>query len=210
MVEAVFLTLGFEPGPLIRAVASKKLEGGCEIVVFTPSFRDDRAERAWSDFNRILSMMFEAKNVNVKRIIVDLTSFPRAVRNVKSVLEEYCDRSVAICLTGGMRALVLAVYTSYLLVNWGRKPVVEVYLEGRGYSLTVPDVSRILVSELSEERGKILKLLLKRSMSSTEIATVMHKDRSTVYRHLTWLVERGLVVRDGRLYKLTMLGELLA
>jgi len=201
--------LGFEPGPLVRAVASHNLRVNGKIVVFTPSFHDERAERAWSDFNRILSMMLEQRKVNIQRVEVNLTDMSLAIKQVKGIFEAFSNLSTAIVISGGMRALALAVYIAYLLVDWKIKPKIEVYLEGQGYTVRIPDISSILSFEVSRERLEVLRVLVERPKSTVEIAKELSKDRSTIHRHLSWLQKRGLVRKENKTYKLTPLGRLL-
>lgn len=210
LYDAIVLLLGFEPGPLVRAVASHNLKVNGRIIVFMPTFHDERAERAWNDFTRILSMMLEQRSVNIERVEVNLTNMALAVKQVRQILSSLYNMNTAIIFTGGMRALALAVYIAYLLIDWKVKPNVEVYLEGQGYTVSIPNVTSILSLDISRERLEVLKVLSERPKSTIEIAKELGKDRSTIHRHLDWLQRRGLVKRENKTYKLTSLGQLLA
>ena len=60
LIDALVMTLRFEPGPLVSSIASHATEGfnsGAEIIVLTPDFPDERAERAWLQLQNIFDMM---------------------------------------------------------------------------------------------------------------------------------------------------------
>ena len=210
-LDALVMTLGFEPGPLIRAAASHSLKPGASIAVLTPSFKDDRAERAYLELKKVCDILFKDVNVDIRRIEVDLSDFSTAVKQVRELLTSFADRRVAICLTGGMRALCIATYTAYLTVEWRFPPSIEVHLEGRAESISIPPLHGVLKLDVTEEKLAILKLLSKYgSLSIGDIASLMQKDRSTVYRHISSLMRMGLISQKGRLCELTDLGRMLA
>lgn len=216
MFDAVILTLGFEPGPLISAIASAASEGlseGAQVIVLTAAFPDERAERAWLELQRILYLMDFSKKLSIRleRREIPLEDFTVAVRNVQEVLESLRDKSVKISITGGMRALGLAVFVSYLLVDWVKEPTLDVYLEGRGVAFRVPPLHKILALKLTETQRQILRLMRSSvPYTTSDIAGYLGKDRSTIYKSLKGLNEMGLVEREGNFFKLTILGELIS
>lgn len=209
-LDALIMTLGFEPGPLVRAVASYNLRPGAFILVFTPSFKDERAEKAYLELKKICDMVFKGFQVELRKVEVDLTDFVKAVRQVKEILSGLTDKQVALCFTGGMRALCFAVYTAYLMLRWKQHPTVEAYLEGRVERLTIPPLSRIVRVDVTEEKLAVLRLIHQHErLSANNIAVLMRKNRSTIYRHLASLAEDGLARQRGRMYELTDLGLML-
>ncbi|MCS7385441.1 MAG: CRISPR-associated CARF protein Csa3 [archaeon GB-1867-005] len=211
MFDAVVLTLGFESGPLIRAVASHNLRNGARIFVLMPNFKDERADRAFMDLNRICSMMLGNININIKRIIIDLSSIDLAVRRIRELFADLVNSNVAISIVGGMRALCLATFIAYLLTSWQKEPHIEISLEGRGETLKVPPVHKVLDFIITKEKLNVLHFLAKYGPANTgRIATSLDRDRSTIHRHLLWLEEKGLVRRTGREFEVTKLGMLLA
>jgi CRISPR locus-related DNA-binding protein len=211
VLDALIMTLGFEPGPLIRAVASYNLKTGASIIVFTPSFKDDRTERAYLELKKICDIILKDSQANLQKVEVDLTDFTEAVKHVKTLLSKFTNKYVSICLSGGMRALCLAVYTAYLMLEWQYNPNIEVYLEGRIERLIIPPIHRVIKAEISEEKLNILRLLSQyKQLSAGNIANLMQKDRSTVYRHLQSLLKNGFVKQKGKIYELTELGFMLS
>ncbi|MEM4489206.1 MAG: CRISPR-associated CARF protein Csa3 [Desulfurococcaceae archaeon] len=208
--DALVLTLGFEPGPLVMATASHNLRLGASIIVFTSSFKDDRVERAYLEFKKICNMIYKDAAISLEKIEVDLTDFLKAVRQVKEILSKFTDKRIALCFSGGMRALCFAVFIAYLTLDWKHKPVIEVHLEGRAERLAIPALNEVIKINVSEEKMSVLQLLSKHgSLSAGNIAVLMHKDRSTIYRHLTSLIKSGLVRQRGKMYELTDLGLML-
>lgn len=209
------VVLGFEPGPLVSAVASCAAEGFCRgarIVVFTAGFSDERADRAWREFQNIVGMMGLVKSfgVSIERYCIGLDDFVGAVREIKGILEGLRDVKVKISITGGMRALDLAVFLAYMLVDWKFEPCVEVYLEGRGMALRVPEVRRFVKYRITSERLELIRAMEPgRVYKPSDLSGILGKDRSTVYRQLQALVEEGFVERVDGGYRLSRLGVLL-
>lgn len=209
-LDALIMTLGFEPGPLIRSVASYNLRTDASIIIFTPSFKDERAERAYLEFKRICDMILKDTSINFQKIEVDLTDFVKAVRYIKVLLRKFVDKQVAFCFSGGMRALSFAVFVAYLLLEWQHRPMIEIHLEGRSERLTIPPLNEILKVNLTREKLDILQLLLQHGeLSAGNIAVLLQKDRSTIHRHLVSLLKDGLIRQKGKVYELTGLGLML-
>jgi len=92
MFEAVVLTLGFEPGPLVSAFAGAVAEGlsqGALVVVFTAGFPDERSERAWLEFQRVVNMMEAPKRLGVELELreVPLDEMATAILEIRRVLD---------------------------------------------------------------------------------------------------------------------------
>jgi len=214
MLDALVMTLGFEPGPLVSAVASAAARGfseGARIVVLTAAFPDERVERAWLQFQTVVGMMELCKRLSIEmeKREVPLGDMALAILNVKRIFEELAERSVRVSITGGMRALGLAVFIACLLTRWRREPEIEVYLEGRGAALEVPSVRRLLTA--AEKCGDVVRIMRTGKVwKLNELAVRLGRDRSTVYRKMKLLREAGAVrkVRGG--YELTVLGMLLS
>lgn len=215
MFDAVVLTLGFEPGPLITAVASAVAEGlseGARIVVFAAGFQDERSERAWLQLQQVVGLMELGRKwgVRLEKYEVPLDDMVSAVLFVKRVLDGLREGFVKVSVTGGMRALGLALFIAYLFVDWVKEPRVEVYLEGRGAALELPRLHRVLSVGLSDVQVEIVKSMkVGEVYSSSDLAGLLKRDRSTIFRHLRVLVEKGLVEKTLEGYKLSELGKLL-
>ena len=131
-----------------------------------------------------------------------------AILSVKRVFDGIREKHVKISITGGMRALGLAVFIAQLLTKWRHEPKMEVYLEGRGAALAVPDVRKLMVA--MEKCADLVQLMKERGPCRlSQLALELGKDRSTVYRKMKILVGAGAAKRTRRGYELTVLGEML-
>lgn len=212
VVDALVMTLGFEPGPLIGAFASAVAEGlseGARVIVFTAAFPDERSERAWLEFQRVVSMMEAPKRLGVELELreVPLDDMGSAILEVRRALAGLRGKRVRVAITGGMRALGFAVLAAALLAKW--EPEVEVHLEGRGTALKVPNLRKLI--EASNKCADIVNAMRDGNpVKLEELASRLGKDRSTVYRRLKLLLEAGAAERTRNGYKLTPLGLALA
>jgi len=213
MIEALVMTLGFEPGPLLSTIASAASEGfseGARIIVFTSAFPDERARRAWLELQRIVNMMDFTKKLGLQLELheVDLSEFSEAVGRIREKLFPLRDKMVRISITGGMRALGLALFAAFLLIDWVREPKFNVYLEGRGMAVEIPPLFKILAPKLTETQLQILGLMKAGNLYTTsDIAGFLNKDRSTIYKSLLSLRDMGLVEREGNFFKLSRFGS---
>lgn len=211
---ALVMTLGFEPGPLVSAIAahaSRGFEPGAEVIVLTPSFEDERAERAWRQLQDIFGMMkLEDFGVKLHKITIELEEFSSAVLQVKELFSKLMNKVMSISLTGGMRALVLAVFVAYLLTDWSYVPDVEVFLEGRSMALRVPKLAAALGPRVNKRRLRVLEVMrLNTIYNIDDLCGFLSKDRSTTYRYLKELAGIGLVEKIDSGFKITDLGLML-
>lgn len=214
LIDALVMTLGFEPGPLVSSVASHAAEGfrqGAKIIVLTPGFHDERAERAWRQLQDIFDLMkLEEAGVTLTRHVINLDDFTQAIIQVKSLFSGFRDKKVHISLTGGMRALILCTFIAYLLTRWRRPPDVWISLEGRGVMLKVPSIAPILKPLVDENKLSLLKAMSPdRVYKPRELHALIGRDRSTLYRYLRALSDLGLIERVGGGFRVTELGRLL-
>jgi len=212
MYDALVLTLGFEPGPLVRALASTPLKRGGLVIVLTPEFKDERSERAFLDFKRIATMMFKGEELEVEfdRHYIPLKPLSKGVQVIRSIFNRIKDRDVSISLTGSMRALIIATFLAYLTTPWVKEPKVCVYLEGRGEYVEIPQVRRIIELAVTDVKQEILNALIDKPKTISELSLELSRDRSVIYRHISWLESRGLISRKGKYIEITELGKMLA
>ncbi len=215
MLDALIMTLGFEPGPLVSAVAKHLGEGfnpNAEIIILTPTFSDERAERAWRELQNIFEMMKPKDSLlHLKKIEIDLTNCTKAILQVKSILSGFREKKVHISLTGGMRALILATYIACLLTKWVSTPEVDISLEGKGLTLRIPKIASILRPVVSYRKLELLRYMEPGVVYKLDdlCGFLPERDRSTIYRYLREMTEIGLIERKKRGFKLTELGEIM-
>ncbi len=208
MSRLLVFTLGFDERFAVRSIIRHGLDSGDKVLLITSSPVVDRVRRAYAvveDFirkycsDRVLLELFE----------VDASKFVSAVHDVKSKLVNELTRydGAVINLTGGLRSLVLVVYTALMLiprdVTERKSVMMEVEYEDGSALVRIPSdvVSAIKAShELGEERRRVLRALIGRGeLTVQELAEELKLDCSTVRRHLYYLEEAGLVeVSRGR------------
>ena len=213
-LDALVMTLGFEPGPLVSAIAAHASEGfepGAQILVLTPNFRDERAERAWRQLQDVFGMMkLGETGVKLHRLVIDLGDLTSAILQVKALFTSLKDKKIKISLTGGMRALILAVFIAYLLTDWTYVPDVEVFLEGRSMVLEVPRLAGILGPKLDKRKLRVLQVMEPGTIYRIgDLCGFLGRDRSTLYRHLKSLIDAGLVEKVDNGFRITNLGLIL-
>ena len=210
VIDALVMTLGFEPGPLISAFAGAIAEGlseGARVIVFTAAFPDERSERAWLEFQRVVNMMEVPRKLGVEPELreVPLDDMASAILEASRITAELRRKKVKIAITGGMRALGIAVLAAVTLTRWEQEPEVEVHLEGRGTALKMPNLRKLI--EASSKCTDIVEAMKDGNpVKLEELAARLGRDRSTVYRRLRLLVEAGAVKRTRYGYQLTPLG----
>ena len=107
---------------------------------------------------------------------------------------EWCSErgEVIINISGGMRYIILATYTAFLLSK--RKNVVldELAVEGKNItiSLGIPPLVRFVPDDKERE---ILRILLVREADADEIAEELGIGKSTAWRYLKRFEDMGIV-----------------
>ena len=172
-------------------------------------FKFTRLQKSFA--NQDLHVELGEAGVDLSRTAVDLSDLFNAILQIKGIFSDLREGKVQISITGGMRALILATFIAYLLTDWKTPPNVEVFLEGRGVTLKVPELTLILRPLIDKRKMALLKRMGPgRTYRPRELCELVGRDRSTIYRHLKVLSGMGLVERGDRGFRLTRLGELLA
>ncbi len=202
MAKLVVATLGFEEKWAIRAVLTYGLEPGDKILVVTGPVID-KVRRAYESIKRIADMVGD---VDVKLLSLDSPcSFVENVARIRSMLIRHAQSmdNIIIVLSGGMRALILSLYTAilFLPVDIREKiSIVRIDLEDGSCSIEIPLELLDLVETWSPGAlAPILEIVYRRrEVSIEDIAGYTGKDRTTIRRQVAKLAELGLVELSGR------------
>ncbi|RLG82003.1 MAG: hypothetical protein DRO40_08665 [Thermoprotei archaeon] len=202
MAKLVVSTLGFEEKWAIRAVLTYGLEPGDHIIVITGPIID-KVERAYESIKKVADMVGDVK-VNLLSI-ENPCDFIENISRIKEVLikHAYSMDSIIIVLSGGMRVLVLSLYTAVLFLPEeikGKINIIRLDLEDGSCSVEIPLKLLGLVETWSPGVLRdILKIVYERGEVSIEdIAGYTGKDRTTIRRQVAKLAELGLVELSGR------------
>jgi len=131
--------------------------------------------------------------------------FIESISRIKRMLIKHVHSmdSIIIVLSGGMRVLVLSLYTAILFLSEevkGKINIIRIDLEDGSCSVEIPLKLLGLVETWSLGVLKdILKIVYERGEVSIEdIAGYTGKDRTTIRRQVAKLAELGLVELSGR------------
>ena len=190
MSRYFLVTLGWRPDPVIATFARHQVEHGDRLVLVVPEFRDERSAEAIARVQEHIKVANLVVDVELLELPMD---FERAVRMVLEKIEWCSERGdVIINISGGMRYIILATYTAFLLSK--RKNVVldELAVEGKNItiSLGIPPLVRFVPDDKERE---ILRILLVREADADEIAEELGIGKSTAWRYLKRFEDMGIV-----------------
>ncbi|MEM1659287.1 MAG: CRISPR-associated CARF protein Csa3 [Candidatus Jordarchaeales archaeon] len=201
---------------VIRAIMRNAPLKEDKVIVFVPSFKDERVERALSSLKEFCAKI---GGLRLEEQEVPVTDVEGAIAKVYRVLGRELMEGRKLCfnLSGGMRVLILEVLAAALAVLRSMPETkVEVELEnlmGRvefslnHFMLSQPSTPEkdILscIAEL-EEKGKVATL--------NALTSTLKEPRTTLYRKLLDLADKGYVKVEklGRsmFFTLTSIGRI--
>ena len=200
MKKLFIFTLGFEEKFAMRMITAHGLDQGDKLLFITGPMVE-KTKRTIDFIKGFIEKYFLGQVQMEIMEIKSLESFIGIVSKIYSKItneEKNYDR-IIVNLSGGMRILVLATYTAIILATLNRKILektkIELETEDLSVKLTIPNIL-IKVQELiklSKEKLEILKCLIEREKTVKELAEELHKDETTIRRHLIDLVEIGVV-----------------
>ena len=202
MAKLVVSTLGFEEKWAIRAVLTYGLEPGDHILVITGPIID-KVKRAYESIRKVADMVGDVK---VDLLSIDnLCNFLENISRIKRMLIKHAHSmdSVIIILSGGMREIVLSLYTAILFLPEEIKErinIIRLDLEDGSCSVEIPLKLLDLIETWSPGVLRdILKVVHEQGEVSIEdIAGYTGKDRTTIRRQVAKLADLGLVELTGR------------
>ena len=208
--KILMLTLGFDERFVYRAVLRHDVSEGDEIILITGK-RIDKVQRAFEMISNFVKKSY-GETVEVKLIEIDPLDVYGSIRKIGEVLKGIEERSLLVNLSGGMRALILIVIFSVLLM-WKRNFEVEVELEDLSGIVRFPGkLLKVVGSLFPASSIELLKMIREGVCTTEKLAKSLRKERSTIRKRLKRLEEAGLIeiVRKKPLtVKLTELGKLI-
>ncbi len=195
-------TLGFDEKFAIRSFTRHGLEIMDKVLLFTAKPINERVEKAYSIIRSFITFHHKAL---VELYAVTLDSFSKSVRDIRLKLTEELKNGnydkVIVNLTGGLRALVLATYTAFLLlpndVLSGREVIIEVEFEDSSRLILIPPNTGLILRNLDKLKDRHKEVLAylanKGDASIIELSTEFKLDTSTIRRYIYDLSDLGLV-----------------
>ncbi|OYT39709.1 MAG: hypothetical protein B6U89_03670 [Desulfurococcales archaeon ex4484_58] len=180
------------------------------MVLIKPSIDDPRAVKAVSEIKKIASLtgISEDRVVVVK---IDVEDFWKSIVSIYKVLIDVI-RSVdeaIICLSGGLRVLVIETYTALLLLpeEYRAKTIVRIDLESSSSSVSLKGSALLTDLHLREIEYNILSILYgEPGLNLSSISDRIVKPVSTTWRVLKKMVDKNLLVKEDNSYYLSSKG----
>jgi CRISPR-associated protein Csa3 len=205
-------TVGFDEKFVIRAVM-RHVDSLKKVYLITAAPVEERVKKAVRLIEEFISKILKepGKEVGLEVIEADLRDFFGVVAELrkKCFEEDEVTNTYIINLSGGMRALVLAVLTAFVIS--GKTGEIEVELENfRGVIRFSPELLRGV--GLGDYDRKVLRSLAQRGKATyRELLTDTNLPRATLFRILKNLKLRGFIKAEitGRTsyYSLTDVGR---
>jgi len=197
MAKAVLLTLGFEEKFAVRALVRRGLEVGDLVVLITGPIIDKVAKAI--NYVKEFLKYFEGIDIQVFEVS-EVHEFTEAVPRIKKLIKELLNKYdfIVANLSGGMRALIIEVLTSIILLPKELKSrvIVELDTEDSKATIEIPKELNIMINppELGVKED-IIKVIIDEGGEADiyTIARRLEKDESTIRRQLEVLKELGLI-----------------
>jgi len=219
MPRLLILTLGFEERFAFRMLTRYGLDRGDHILLLTGKLVE-KTMKAITMIEEFIKKYFLGE-IKITYHEIDLSNFSNAVSSIREILSRYIPKynKIILNLSGGMRVLILATYTSILLLHEllrDKDVVLEVEFEDGSQLVKIPSqLPQTLMNlpKLTSERFEVLKALgTVKEATIRELAKITNKDETTIRRHIQHLQELNLVsiVKERpQKYALTQLGLML-
>ena len=216
MSRLLVITLGFRVEYQVRFLMRNMPSKGDYVLILVPRKREgeepERAKSAVEEIGKFVDKFLP--EIPLILVEVPLSSPEEGLGVIIRELSEYGGKvgEVVLCLSGGMRALVLVTLAAALYAVPQHMLRIEVDLEGWGKWVELaPHLFRL--EPLLLDESKIINALARKTRTLDELAATTNIPRTTLYKRLKRLVARGLVEEEriGRkvFYRLTKLGKAL-
>ncbi len=201
MSKALVASFGFDEKFVVRAILRHGVSAGDEVVLVTGS-PTDKTVKAY----KYVESLVQNANASVRLVPLGdkVYDFTDMVRSLKNLLVDLSKRheTVTLIFSGGMRALVLGLYTAALLLpnDIKRKLVMELDTEDQGHLVRIPTELALLLNsvELGAKVDVLRVVVDNPGIEVQKVSAVLSKDETTIRRQLQALAKHGLVKIDGK------------
>lgn len=195
----VVASVGFDERFIVRLIVSSKLGVSSEdvLLLVMPSSDDVRGLNVVRAVEKFISNYGLKINLHVLKINVgSFWEASGAVRkNIEKIFSKYVPEKLVILLSGGMRALILETLTGCIAA--GLKGDIVVYREDlKGY-IEFP-LETLKIEKPPVEELRILKMIKEGKVNLKSIAKVLSVSKTSAFRMVKRLEERGLVRIEHR------------
>ncbi|MCX8170336.1 MAG: CRISPR-associated CARF protein Csa3 [Candidatus Methanomethyliaceae archaeon] len=205
--------LGFDERHVIKSLLRLGFKNVKKVYLIVPSARTTKQSE---DAVKRIREVAELAGVSVVEVFdVDPLNFEESVNRIRRLLMSLCagGEEITISLGGGMRALVIEALIAALLIPRELSSGVKVVSDletGEGFvEIRIADL--LMISELKFDELLILSYLLKKNVvGPTEINRDLNIPKTTAWKILSKLSNKGLLIKYGREYKLSGTGNRVA
>ncbi|MEM0473018.1 MAG: CRISPR-associated CARF protein Csa3 [Sulfolobales archaeon] len=207
-LASFIFTLGFHEDFILRRLASERAQPGNRIVVMAAKPLTGASRGAFQNLTAYCVRTGLSEPELVEIAPGDFTTMLQAASETIDRLEE----PLIADLSGGMRILVVVVYTA--IITSGKRYRVYIVPEAQDQSAQIEiETTHIeaLTKELPEEKTKILETIVRNpGITIPQLARITKKSEKTIANHLTELKKLNLVITRGKTNNIypTKLGEL--
>ncbi len=213
------LTIGFDEKFATRFMLRNSIEKDDLMLIVAPHDWEqvDKAKVAIENVISLAGAWIKSENIKIYPVNLEglekRYTVMKKVREIASDLYNYSlkrdDKVFKACLSGGLRALILLMFMALGFV--ARKAEVEVSVEVDFENLAgrmeIP--LSTMMTNISDKEGTALKTLSVHGPCRVEeLASMLRTSKSTVYRILRRLLDKGLIERvEGGKYFLSERGK---
>lgn len=194
-------TIGFEEKFALRALIRVGLEPKDAIIILTGPLVE-KTVKAIDTLRKFLDYI-PSIELDIHEV-EDVHYFVSAVYTIKRLLAKLANEydKVYLILSGGMRALILEVFTAYLLLprELTRKVSVELDTEDLKGTISIPQgLPTLLLPVYLGAKYEVLKVVVKNNGATIdELVKTTGRDSSTIRKYLNFLEGLGLITVKRR------------
>ncbi|MGC8615278.1 MAG: CRISPR-associated CARF protein Csa3 [Thermoprotei archaeon] len=203
----IVISLGFNENTPLRYTIRKGLKETDTILIAYPrqSKEDERALRARQALIKIITSIYH--EIKIIEFPVNVQDFYCAVMELGQKIAEIRERDIYVNLSGGMRALIAEILSALELFRINSEVTISLE-DGTGeitfrstdfLPKTLDKVMLQIISEVHSGHGSIVN-----------ISNSLGVPKSTIWRKAVDLEKMGILLKEGKKYSLTYVGELYA
>lgn len=200
MPRALVASFGFDERFVVRAIIRHGIGVGDLLLLITST----STEKTLTAYNYVKDLASKVgAQVELLQLGDKVYSFPDLVTELKRILLELLKSydGITILLSGGMRVLVLGLYTAALLIpqNVKERISLEIDTEDRGVHIAIPnELLYILTPPDLGARINVLRAVVESpGLTIEELSQKLGKDESTIRRQIQTLAKLKLITIEG-------------
>jgi CRISPR-associated protein Csa3 len=196
-------TLGFDEKFIIRSLIRNGLSIGDSIIIFAPKgyLQDDKSAKAAEAIKEIVAKILPNIELRIEEYNLR-ENLAEEICRVRDIILSYEFDEIISCLSGGMRALILGVFSTLLTLN-NYRIIIEVEFESLEHYIRIP--LNILKTPYSNRWLTILDYLssgksIRAISKSTGLSPATVSRAINDMRHYKLVDEKNQVTEDGYFY----------